>query len=216
MLDEERIKNRGFKITNYKSGDAYVIKEFFPENICRIIVSEAHKIMKALPNREEKDGMFFSLDYLPEGTESERILRAIQIRDFKKLKNKFNSVFHKMREFQLEFVLDKDNLNTEEELLPQIIHYPRGGGFFDWHIHPRNPVNYGLIHKLSKRGSNFMKGATEILCSDSDVLKVEEYSDIGDLVLFKYDLKHRVAPCDPDNDLVFDINGRWTAILPIY
>jgi len=42
------------------------------------------------------------------------------------------------------------------------------------------------------------------------------FSDIGDLILFKYDSKHRVAPCNPKDDLVFDVNGRSTAIMPIY
>ena len=40
----------------------------------------------------------------------------------------------------------------------QFIHYPKGGGFFDWHEHPRYPVNYGMILNRVKRISILMWG----------------------------------------------------------
>ena len=72
-----------------------------------------------------------------------------------------------------------------------------------------------MILNLSERKNNFDVGATEILSTDGTKICVENFCDIGDLILFKYDLKHRVSPCNPYDDLTFDINGRWTAILPI-
>jgi len=89
-------------------------------------------------------------------------------------------------------------------------------GFFDWHSHPRFPVNYGLILNLSEKCVNLNEGATEIIRNNGDKICVEDFSDIGDLILFKFDLKHRVAPCNPKDDMVFDVNGRWTALMPIY
>ena len=101
-------------------------------------------------------------------------------------------------------------------LVPIVIHYPIGGGFIQWHSHPRFPNNYGLILNLTQKGEHFDKGGfTEIVSTDGEVIKLEEHCNAGDLVLFKYDLKHRVAPCDSDKDLTFAANGRWTAILPI-
>ena len=42
----------------------------------------------------------------------------------------------------------------------QVIHYPKGGGFFGKHQHPRYPTNYGLIINLTKKNRDFRKGVT--------------------------------------------------------
>ena len=38
----------------------------------------------------------------------------------------------------------------------------------------------------------------------------------GDLVLFKYNLPHMVSKVDQNSDLIFNLKGRWTIVLPIY
>ena len=106
-------------------------------------------------------------------------------------------------------------INDKVQRRPQLLHYPVGGGFFDWHTHPRFPNNYGLILNLSKKGRDFNAGQTEVKIENGEIIKVEDYADIGDLILFRYDLLHRVSPCDSDRDLVFSEGGRWTAILPL-
>ena len=60
-----------------------------------------------------------------------------------------------------------------------------------------------------------LKRQTEIKVNRKEIIKVDKYADIGDLILFRYDLPHRVAPCDPREDLIFSSKGRWTAILPL-
>lgn len=72
-----------------------------------------------------------------------------------------------------------------------------------------------MILNLSEKGVDFEEGATEIITDEGGKVTVEKISNIGDLILFRYDLKHRVAPCDLDEDLVFDKKGRWTAVIPI-
>lgn len=121
-------------------------------------------------------------------------------------------MFEKLKEFHNKF-LAYENLNPNEySILDQVIHYPKGGGFFDWHEHPKFPANYGVILNLAKKGRDFNQGQTEIKVNDN-IIKIDDFADIGDLTLFRFDLEHRVAPCDENEDLVFSSNGRWTAAL---
>lgn len=199
--------------------DVIILKEFIAADLCEGVVRDAHGLMRSMPNRQEKDGCFFSFDVLPTKVETDRIFRTLEFLDLnsKHASAATKDLFLKMIDFQKRFIANDKSWDPEtQKKRMQIIHYPQGGGFFDWHLHPRLPVNYGLILNLSAQGENFDAGATEIVTSSGKIVKVEDYCNIGDLILFKYDLKHRVAPCDPDKDLCFDSNGRWTAILPIY
>ena len=65
------------------------------------------------------------------------------------------------------------------------------------------------IQSLSMSESGWPKALNE-------ALSVEDHLHDRMLILFRYDLKHRVAPCDPAKQLTFDTNGKWSAILPIY
>jgi hypothetical protein len=217
MVDIDAVENAGYDIAPYFDNELYIIKGFLSPDLCDKAVSLSHQKMKKLSHRKDENGFFYSIDVLPSRVETDRIFRTIQFTHFD---NEFSgtpieNLFREMISFQSRFVIDESRIVSEKKRI-QIIHYPRGGGFFDWHTHPRFPVNYGLILNLSKKGRNFDEGATEIVSSRNQLMQVENYSDIGDLILFRYDLKHRVAPCDPDADLCFDVNGRWTAILPIY
>lgn len=99
---------------------------------------------------------------------------------------------------------------------PQIIHYPSGGGIFGRHTHPLEPQRIGLILGLSKRGQDFHSGATAFEV-DGKRFGTENCHDIGDLVLFRFDIPHWVTAVDqgdkfePSSD-----RGRWTAVLPFY
>ena len=98
---------------------------------------------------------------------------------------------------------------------PQIIHYPSGLGNFSPHYHPLHPQQIGLILNLSKRGKDFNTGGNGFEI-DKVKLEVNESADIGDLVLFPYDVLHWVSFVDRNEKPTDSIRGRWTAILPIY
>lgn len=99
-------------------------------------------------------------------------------------------------------------------LRPQAIHYPRGGGFFDWHRHDLMPQRIGLILGLSKDGRDFVSGGTRFR-KDGQEIDTAKVHDIGDICLFRYDLDHSVGEIDADYPLEWGGMGRWTMVLPL-
>ena len=207
-------------LTNLKNEKPVIIyKNFIGEENCNEVRKYSHNFTKKnLPkigNRFKET--FWRLDVLPSKVQTNRIFRTIcfndeRIENFPKV---FFEIFNNMKKFQNKYLNLQQNINSDFKRRPQIIHYPVGGGFFDWHNHRRFPNNYGLILNLSKKKREFNSGQTEIKLDDNQILKVDDHADIGDLILFRYDLPHRVAPCDPEKDLEFSANGRSTAVLPI-
>ena len=199
--------------------DIVIVKGFCAPQLCTQVVADSHDLMKRMPHRKTVEACHFSYDVLPQQAANARIFRTLNFTDFSSpyLSNAQTEIFRAMCTFQDHQVLREPDWQAHKQTrYMQILHYPRGGGFLDWHDHPRQPVNYGLIVNLSKRGRDFDHGATEIIDQTGATIRVEDHCDIGDLVVFRYDLKHRVAPCDPEHDLCFDTAGRWTAIMPIY
>lgn len=217
-LEIEQMKEDGYSVDDTFAENVVVIKDFAQKRDCICAVLQASSLMKKLPHNRESEGVFYRIDVLPQGVKTDRIFRTLQINapNARLLGQETIHIFSEMQEFQNKFLVNEKNIRKDQSRKFQIIHYPKGGGFFDWHEHPRYPVNYGLILNLSEKGVNFEEGATEIITDEGEKIAVEKISNIGDLILFRYDLKHRVAPCDLDDDLVFDKNGRWTAVMPIF
>ena len=153
---------------------------------------------------------------LPSKVQTQRIFRSFHFGkdDGSEYYNTVKDFFARLEDFQKKYTVPDSDIPKNFKRFWQIIHYPRGGGFFDWHEHPRYPVNYGLIVNLSEKNREFNTGQTEFKI-DGTIIKVDDYADVGDLILFRFDLEHRVAPCDPEEDLLFSSNGRWTAVLPV-
>jgi len=98
-------------------------------------------------------------------------------------------------------------------LRPQAIHYPAGGGYFEWHEHSVDPQRIGLILSLSERGKDHQKGST-VFRTEQGVVGIDDDHDMGDICLFRYDLPHAIEPVDPADGLDWD-RGRWTMVLPL-
>ena len=206
-------------IESLEKSDVINVRDFLSKEISDIVRLDCYNLMRQLPNRVKKNDLFYSMDVLPTKVETNRIFRTIEFHnlDERIVSKDIVTLFEKLKDFQSKFLINNSiwkNKNLFRRF--QVIHYPKGGGFFDWHQHPRFPVNFGMILNLSGKGIEFNDGATEIVSRNGKVIRVEDFSDKGDLILFRYDLKHRVAPCDQNHDLCFDSNGRWTAILPIF
>jgi len=218
-IDPSKLKLDGYSVIELAHKQVYVVQDFLERGTCTNIVREIHNVMKAMPQRKLHKGGFFSFDVLPVGTESQRIFRSIEYKEGEsyQLSESVDLLCNLMKQFQMKWLTGNISCHHSQYARRlQITHYPRGGGFFDWHEHPRFPVNYGMIVNLSQNGENYHHGATEIETDGGKIIRTEEFCNIGDLILFRYDLRHRVGPCDPENDLIFDTNGRWTSIMPIY
>ena len=99
---------------------------------------------------------------------------------------------------------------------PQVLHYPEGGGFFGSHIHNLLPQKIGVVVSMSQFGIDFEKGAT-VVEVNGEVADTEGFQDLGDILLFRYDLIHWVSQSNLHQRFSWETEkGRWTMILPLY
>lgn len=197
-----------------KNTPIIIYKNFFNINDCNKIKRLCHKNFSIKINRKRLKNKFLnfaSLDVLPSNTRTKRILRSFELSDFLIRKNK---KIQKLLNFQNKVLKLKNNEKIFRKV--QVIYYPKGGGFFEKHSHPRYPTNYGFIITLSEKNKEFNQGVTNFEINKRNY-SLEKYNITkGDLILFRFDLPHFVTPCDPGDDLKFDMKGRWTLVLPVY
>jgi hypothetical protein len=97
----------------------------------------------------------------------------------------------------------------------KVLHYPSGGGFLAEHSHPLEPQRIGLIMSLSRLGEDVTTGATRFLTSAGRVDTAHSH-DIGDIIVFRYDLPHEVTTVDEDKALNWDSEfGKWSVVLEL-
>ncbi len=97
----------------------------------------------------------------------------------------------------------------------KILHYPSGGGFLAEHSHPLEPQRIGLILSLSRIGMDVRTGATCFLTPSGPVDTTDSH-DIGDIIIFRYDLPHRVTTIDEDTTLDWNSDaGKWSVVLEL-
>ena len=129
------------------------------------------------------------------------------------------AVFEPLRVFQNALTGNSAALERNErghKLHPQVIQYPSGGGMFGRHVHPLEPQRVGLILGISQRARDFELGATHFDIEGEDV-GTDRVHDIGDLVLFRFDVPHWITPVDPDAEIDYGSSkGRWTLVLPFH
>ena len=130
-------------------------------------------------------------------------------------------IFSSMRDFDWAinsyFRKCEPNFPIENQIFslrPQIIHYPVGGGWFDWHCHQLKPQYFGLILNLSKKGKDYEAGSTKFRIGLKEI-SIDHIHDQGALAFFRYDLEHCVEHIKP---LTTELNwnlGRWSAVMPL-
>ena len=97
----------------------------------------------------------------------------------------------------------------------KILHYPSGGGFLAEHSHPLEPQRVGLIASLSRIGEDVRTGATCFLTPSGPVDTTDSH-DIGDIIIFRYDLPHSVTTIDEDTTLDWNsAAGKWSVVLEL-
>ncbi|MBI5613125.1 MAG: hypothetical protein HY942_08705 [Gammaproteobacteria bacterium] len=87
------------------------------------------------------------------------------------------------------------NLSTPS-LRCKLINHPAGGGYLVKHVHPYRPQKVAFFLSLSRYGQDFETGGA-VFDTPGKTVTLTELFDIGNVVLFRYDLPHEVPPIDP-------------------
>jgi hypothetical protein len=97
----------------------------------------------------------------------------------------------------------------------KVLRYPTGGGYLAEHIHPLEPQRVGLILSLSRIGYDFVEGGTTFR-TPRGLVDTNRYHDIGDVIIFRYDLAHGVKAVDPQKQIDWQSEaGKWTMLLEL-
>jgi len=209
-------KYDGKKIINQIDNNTPIVicRNFLSKTDCNQIINLCDSNATLEMNRKKKLNKFlnfYSIDVLPQKVKTSRVFRTFELSEF--ALNKFLKTKIKILQLQKKILKLKKNKIFRKF---QVIHYPKGGGFFDWHNHPRYPTNYGMIITLSEKGKNFKEGVTNFKIKNK-ILNLEKFNiSAGDLILFRFDLSHSISKVDPKENLLFDKNGRWTLVVPVY
>ena len=199
-----------------KNTPLIVVRNFFPKKTCKDIIKFCLSHSSIDNHRIKKFNKFFNLftlDVLPGNVAINRIFRRFEFNrntfnkfvDIKKLLSLHNKIIKKSPK--------KGEKRTGNNKRVAVMHYPKGGGFFDWHQHDRYPTNYAAIVTLTKKGVDFKVGGANFQIGKNRI-DLEKYNiSIGDLLLFRYDLKHSISKVDPRENLLFDNSGRWSLVM---
>jgi hypothetical protein len=126
-------------------------------NTLNAVIDYCINVSKNNPHRKiSKEGDFYSVDVYPQNVITQRLFRKYMLGN--NFLNKFKMI-NQVIDFQYKKIL-KPKKKIRPEI--QVVHYPRGGGYFDEHKHERYPSNYGIIITLSKKGRDFDQGVTSI------------------------------------------------------
>ncbi len=201
-----------------------ILKDFLSPDTCTAARGIAATFMDNNPpqvqDRFECAESYYSVDIEPPKSTVRRVLRSMIVAPTSNdtLWRQLEGCFRPMAAFHSRLVGENAGFSVDADTpgyRPQIIHYPRGGGYFDLHEHPHLPMRYGMILNLSRKGEDFKRGQTYFMVG-KEKISIDAQHLIGDLCVFRYDLKHGIDPVDPEfGDYKWDESGRWTAILPI-
>ena len=96
-------------------------------------------------------------------------------------------------------------------------HYPRGGGYQAEHKDPASRfARIQTIIQASEPGVDFQEGGLYVRVEEGgEAVPIDPHTRMGDLMVLSPDIRHGVAPVDPDAELDWDAaDGRWM-IMPI-
>jgi hypothetical protein len=98
----------------------------------------------------------------------------------------------------------------------KVLHYPAGGGFLTEHQHPFAPQRVGLITSLARIGTDFNTGGGTSFRTPFGHVDTTAQHDIGDIILFRYDLPHAVTPVDEGREIDWRSEvGKWSFVLDL-
>lgn len=99
---------------------------------------------------------------------------------------------------------------------PAVLHYPAGGGYMQTHVDPLVPQAVEMVLTASERGSHFNEGGLNVKSKFGKWIDVEKKIKLGDIVMFRPDVPHKVNVIDGDGKIDWkNKKGRWTFFSPI-
>jgi hypothetical protein len=111
-----------------------------------------------------------------------------------------------------------DNVPSDGVISRVVSHqYPRGGGYLQEHIDPVNPFSLiQTIIQASNHGTDYQQGGLYLRETETaEPIFLDPHTKIGDMIVASPDVRHGVAPIDPDMPLDWSKDdGRWM-ILPV-
>lgn len=209
-----------------------IVKGFIAPEVCNKFVNALLQYAANVPENDPEvvapnlsTKNYHRHDVNPPRAQAKRIFHEFNLNNLDELPAGLRSIsidiFRKLLDFQNSLAETNASLGTLEKedvalLHPQVIHYPRGGGWFEDHVHPFHPQKFELILGLTGKDA-FSMGGT-FFDIGATLVYVGKEQNAGDLTLFKYDLRHGVSPVDAfANELGFgEATGRWVAVLPYY
>lgn len=204
-----------------------IVKTGIPEETLRTVIKTTHEWASKTPLAEGPDP--FDNNQHKQRLHIAKIQQAPQlfhdhtfdaILDLEEpVQKPLMEVFKPMRQFWNDLTGNNEEYGIRKGqpyFHPQVTHYPLGGSFFGRHWHPLNPQKVGTILALNQYGKDYTSGGTGYVINDH-IVETEGFQDMGDLILFRYDLPHWVSPSSfADRFSWEDPAGRWVAILPFY
>lgn len=141
----------------------------------------------------------------------------------------FNSINKLREEYSKPFSDIADKLRLTQNLIAdtsfdisstglrlKVLQYPEGGGFLQTHSHPLEPQKIGLILSLSEKDIDFKKGAV-VFQTHEGFVDTEDYHNIGDVVVFRYDIPHGVTHVNREKESInWQLEtGKWSVVLEL-
>lgn len=208
-------------------GPPAVIHNVFPKEKLATVRSQVHrwgKQIEAKPPQTYIDENFHAIEWgisprqkTPHHYHAYNFNQLRQLPDY--LRDPLTQVSEPLRIFQNELTNNQADYEVNEmgfRLHTQVIHYPSGGGMLGKHTHPLEPQRIGLILACSERGKDFMYGGTYFEV-DGKIAFSDDIHDMGDMLLFRFDLPHGISPVDQEDKFEHESErGRWTFVLPYY
>lgn len=211
--------------TDVLCGQTTVLKDAVPSEIilrARMALHEwAQSTVESKGHPKESGGASHIRNYLPPRSQSRYICHDFNILADSDLPvvAQVMPVFEFLRRvyvglfgFEFEFGVTYDGFS----FLPQVIQYPRGGGFFQEHFHDIEPQRIGLVLSGSTYGTDLNVGGGRFRATNGSWDSTESIHNVGDVSLFRYDIGHDITPVDPDVPLDWSrSDGRWSFVLPL-
>ena len=207
-------------------GETIILKDAVDPELIREAVSACHewsiKTPESMSHPSKMGGVTHFKSFLPARSESRYILHdyyfspsdiketslSAAMLVFEALLRVYNELFEEEYAFGVNY--------SGTTLMPQLIQYPRGGGFFAEHFHSIQPQKIGLVLGGSEYGKDYIKGGGRFRSSNGSWVSTEGNHQIGDITLFRFDIGHDITPVDPEFQLDWGrADGRWTFVLPL-